>query len=216
MTVNCARRRREPGRDRAVRPRARRLHRRRAAPRRAVRAGRRRHPVPRRDRRAAAGLQAKLLRVLEDRGICAGRQRARAQGRRARRRGDQPRPLRGRGARAAASARTCTTGCGHRARRCRRCASAAATCQLLARALPGRPAAARYGARRCAWTPARSRRSAGHAWPGNVRELRNVHGAGRAAVGGGDVLGVEDLALGARSALAIVHAGGRRRRRAAE
>ena len=41
-------------RERAVRPRARRLHRRRAALGRQVRAGRRRHAVPRRDRRHAA------------------------------------------------------------------------------------------------------------------------------------------------------------------
>jgi hypothetical protein len=38
----------------------------RCATARAVRGGRRRHAVPRRDRRHAAALQAKLLRVLED------------------------------------------------------------------------------------------------------------------------------------------------------
>ena len=53
-------------RERAVRSRARRVHRRHRQQAGAVRAGRRRHAVPRRDRRAAARpSQAKLLRVLE-------------------------------------------------------------------------------------------------------------------------------------------------------
>ena len=55
----------QPDRDRAVRPREGRVHRRRPRARRRVRGGRRRHAVPRRDRRAAARLQPKLLRVLE-------------------------------------------------------------------------------------------------------------------------------------------------------
>ncbi len=46
---------RDPARKRALRPRARRLHRRRGAQDRQGRGGRRRHPVPRRDRRDPAG-----------------------------------------------------------------------------------------------------------------------------------------------------------------
>ena len=53
-------------RQRAVRPRQRRVHRRRARPGRAGRGGRGRHAVPRRDRRDHAALQAKLLRFLQD------------------------------------------------------------------------------------------------------------------------------------------------------
>jgi hypothetical protein len=58
---------RHAARGRVLRRRARRLHRRRPqGPRRQVQAGRRRHAVPRRDRRHAAGLQAKLLRALQE------------------------------------------------------------------------------------------------------------------------------------------------------
>ena len=46
---------REPARERALRAQEGRLHRRRRRPARPLRGGRRRHPLPRRDRRAAAG-----------------------------------------------------------------------------------------------------------------------------------------------------------------
>ena len=63
------RERRRPGRrhlrKRAFRPRERRIHRRQDGSRRPLRAGRRRHAVPRRDRNVPLNLQAKLLRVLE-------------------------------------------------------------------------------------------------------------------------------------------------------
>ena len=53
-------------RERALRPRARRLHGRDRAARGALRAGRRRHALPRRDRRDLAGRQVKLLRFLQE------------------------------------------------------------------------------------------------------------------------------------------------------
>ena len=54
VAVNCAALPETPARERALRPRARRLHRRASSAQdRQVRAGRRRHAVPRRDRRAA-------------------------------------------------------------------------------------------------------------------------------------------------------------------
>ena len=99
----------DAARERAVRPRARRLHRREGRPHGAVRAGRRRHAVPRRDRRAAARDAAQ-----------AAARAAGAQGAARRRRTprspfdarlvdrDQPRP-RGRGRRASASAKTSST-----------------------------------------------------------------------------------------------------------
>ena len=55
VKLNCAAIPAVPDRERAVRPRARRLHRRHRPAHRPLRAGRRRHPVPRRGRRAAAG-----------------------------------------------------------------------------------------------------------------------------------------------------------------
>ena len=54
VAVNCARLPRDADRGRAVRSRARRVHRRGQAPRRALQGRRRRHAVPRRGRRAAA------------------------------------------------------------------------------------------------------------------------------------------------------------------
>ena len=58
---------RAPAGERAVRPRARGVHRGRPPEERAVRAGRRGDALPRRDRRDAAwAMQAKLLRVLQD------------------------------------------------------------------------------------------------------------------------------------------------------
>ena len=84
----------EPDRERAVRPRARRLHRRGVAARRAVRAGRRRHALPRRDRRAADRAPAEAA-------ARAAGKRVRAGGRQPHRarlgphpRGDQSRPRR--------------------------------------------------------------------------------------------------------------------------
>ena len=62
----------DPGgvdRERAVRPREGRLHRRADAADRPVRARRRLDDLPRRDRRAAGRLQVKLLRVLQERQI---------------------------------------------------------------------------------------------------------------------------------------------------
>ena len=63
------RHRRDAHRDRALRPRAGRVHRRLPAQARPVRAGPRRHPLPRRDRQLRPELQAKLLRVLQEREI---------------------------------------------------------------------------------------------------------------------------------------------------
>ena len=66
LPVNCAAIP-NAGRERAVRPRARRLHRRGGSAAGLLRAGRRRHAVPRRDRRDDAGDAGKPLRVLEER-----------------------------------------------------------------------------------------------------------------------------------------------------
>ena len=69
VDLNCAGAPRGPARERALRPREGRLHRRRRAQGRPARARPRRHAVPRRDRRHAAEMQPKLLRVLEEQAL---------------------------------------------------------------------------------------------------------------------------------------------------
>ena len=90
--------RRDPARAdrvRAVRARARRVHRRDRAQARPVRARRRRHDLPRRDRRHdRLGAGQGAARAADGR-VHARRRRAGAEGRRARRRRDQPRPAGG-------------------------------------------------------------------------------------------------------------------------
>ena len=95
-------------RERAVRPRARRVHRRGRRPARQVRGGRRRHDLPRRDRRHEpedAGQGAARAAGADD---GAGRRHAAHQGGRPRARGDQQGPADG-DSRRPSSARTCTS-----------------------------------------------------------------------------------------------------------
>ena len=117
-----------------------------------VRGGRRRHAVPRRGRRAAAGAAGQAA------ARAAGGARSGAsatpttdQGRRAAGRGDAARP-RGRGRRRAGSARTSTTGSTSCRCACRRCASAPRTSRcsralFVERARAQRPRLARRGRR---------------------------------------------------------------------
>ena len=81
-------------RERALRPRARRVHRRAPAEARPVRDGRRRHGVSRRDRRDGAGAAGEAAAVSRREDLQARRRRRRHPRRRARRRGDQPQPRR--------------------------------------------------------------------------------------------------------------------------
>ena len=85
----------QPVRVGAVRPRARRLHRRRSRARGRVRGGRRRHAVSRRDRRAAAAAAAEAAARAGGARGAPHRLGAGAEGERPRRRGHQPRPARG-------------------------------------------------------------------------------------------------------------------------
>ena len=79
VVVDCGARAARAGRERAVRPRARRLHRRDRDRAGAFEAGRRRHPLPRRDRRAAARAAAEAAaRARERRGAPRRRRHARA------------------------------------------------------------------------------------------------------------------------------------------
>ena len=136
-------------------------------------------------------MQAKLLRVLQERQVRARRRHATDPGRRARRRRDQPRP-RGGGRRTARSARICYYRLNVVSIACRRCASARDDIPLLATYFVAEARAAsasggsglsRGGACPC---------SIGYDWPGNVRELENA--IERALVlGSGDWIGLEDL-----------------------
>ena len=84
--------RRVAARERAVRPRARLVHRRRRAARGALRAGRRRHAVPRRDRRDLAGDPGQAAALSAGARVRARRRQPDDQGRRARHRRDQSQP----------------------------------------------------------------------------------------------------------------------------
>ena len=95
---------------------------------RAARERRRRHGVPRRDRRDGAGAAGQAAALPRREELQARRRRGRHPRRRARRRGDQPQP-RGGGRRRAASAATCSTGSTSCRCRCRRCASTPRTCR---------------------------------------------------------------------------------------
>ena len=163
---------RDADRERAVRPREGRLHRRRPQPAGALRGGGRRHPAARRDRRAAA------------RG--AGQGAARARGAHLRARGRRSRPAAptcawwrpptatcGPWSKPGASAPTSSSASRSSRSSCRPCASGASDIPLLARHL-------------LAAAAARNRRPAPELaadalellsrqpWPGNVRELANV------------------------------------------
>ena len=83
-----------PARERAVRPRARRVHRRGAEQEGPARAGRRRHAVPGRDRRPGAGGAVQAAARDRDRRARARRRHAHGARRRAARRRDEPRPRR--------------------------------------------------------------------------------------------------------------------------
>ena len=82
----------EPAGERAVRPREGRLHRRRPPPDRQVRAVQRRHPLPRRDRRHAAGLAGQDPARAAGAGVRARRRQRDDPDRRAADRGHPPRP----------------------------------------------------------------------------------------------------------------------------
>ena len=81
---------RPPGGERALRARARRVHRRQEHAARPHRDGRRRHPLPRRDRRAARAVAGQAAQVPRHDALPPPGRAARDRGLAARRRGDQP------------------------------------------------------------------------------------------------------------------------------
>ena len=117
---------RHAARERDLRPREGRLHRRHRSPCRLLRAGRSRHAVSRRDRRDDAGDAGEAAARPAGAQVPAARRAHRAGSRRARARGDQHRSGRRRFARAGC-ARTSTTASTCSRSRCRRCAIARTT-----------------------------------------------------------------------------------------
>ncbi len=167
-------------RERAVRPRARRVHRRQDRSRGALRAGRRRHALPRRDRQHVAGGSR--------RSCCACCRRA-SSSRSARR---------GRGASTCASSRRRTPTCGRRSPRGRFREDLLFRLNTIEIELPPlrerredipapRRATFSSGTRRATGRPchastrARMQALLAHCWPGNVRELDHAVERARAA-----------------------------------
>ena len=139
-------------------------------PRRALRAGRRRHAVPRRDRQHLAGPAGEAAARARDRRVRARRLVAHAPRQRAHPLGHQRRPPRRRWRRAA-SGRTCSSASTRSRSRCRRCATAARTSRC-SRAHFLLQHAQRYRKRLSGVRPgAPCSCCCDHAWPGNVREL---------------------------------------------
>ena len=159
-------------RERVVRPRARRLHRRAVAADRTLRGRQPVDALPRRDRRAAAGSAGEAAARAAGTGDRAAGQHAAAQDRRPDHRRHQPQPRTGgrptaRSARISSTASTCSRSS------CRRCASASRTS-------PGwcgrssTSSRALFGKRIESVSKDSLRDLQGYSWPGNVRELRNV------------------------------------------
>ena len=163
---------RDAARDRAVRPREGRVHRRDQAQARPVRAGRQGHAVPRRGRRHDAGAAGQAAARAAGARVRARRRRGDHQGRRARRLRDPPGPQ-GRG-RGGALPR------GPVLPPARRALHGAAAARAHARtsrcwSRTSSPSWRRAPTRRCSGIDdAALARLCAHHWPGNVRELENA------------------------------------------
>ena len=177
---------RRPDRGRAVRPRARRVHRRGGRAPRPLRGGGRRHAVPRRDRRAVgAGPGQAAARAPGRRGPPRRRERL-APRRRADRRGHQPAARAGSGGRPVPRRPALPARRGPH-RRARRSATAPATCRCSRRASGAMPPRAWARARRCRPRPSRrSRATTGRATCASCRTCiawMAVHSPRRGRVG---------------------------------
>ena len=164
---------RDAARERDLRPREGRVHRRADRRHGLLRAGRPRHAVPRRDRRDDAGHAGQAAARAAGADVPAARRAAGADGGRARDRRDQRR-IPPRRCRRASSARTSTTGSTCSPSSCRRCASASEDLPLLVQAFLDEFNAAQRQVDRRRRPGRDADRSSSYHWPGNVRELRNV------------------------------------------
>ena len=162
---------RRAGRVRAVRARARRVHRRRGPAVGPLRGGAPGHALPRRSRRAVAARAGQAAARAPGRRDPPRRRERRPGRRRAGRRRHQPIARQG-GARPVRSARICSFGWRSSASRCRRCASASRIFPLLAQHF-WKEATQRTGSR-AILGPEALAALCRHVWPGNVRELQNV------------------------------------------
>ena len=157
-----------PVRERAVRPREGRVHRREDRSRRPLRAGRRRHAVPRRDRQHPARPAGQAAARARDRRVRARRLVAHAPRERADRLGDQRRPRSGggRGPLPPGSALPA-----EHDRDSPAAAARPARGHPAARALFLGQHAQRYRKAITGFDPAAMQALLDHPWPGNVREL---------------------------------------------
>ena len=157
----------EPARERALRLRARRVHRRQGAEARPVRGGRRRHAVPRRDRRAAGGHAGQAAQGAGGDDVPAPRRHARSDGRAC---GSSRPPTRiwPRRSSAGPSASTSTTGSTCSTSACRRCATGART-------------SCRSPSTSCASSATRMRKPAASLAPETERILRDYDYPGQRA-----------------------------------
>ena len=194
VAVNCKALATRRARIRALRPRARRLHGRRALAAGALRARGRRHALPRRDRRDRARLPDEAAAGAAGAARAAGRRQRRQARRRARRRRQQPRPARRgrggalpRGSLLPARRDPHPSAAAARAPRGRACRSRTHFLARWNREL-GRSVAG--------WTPEVERWLVAHSWPGNVRELENAIERG-VVLARGDRIGFDDLLVDA-------------------
>ncbi len=163
---------REPARERVVRSREGRVHRRAVPAQGQDRDGGRRHAVPRRGRRHSAEDAGGSAARARDQGVDPPRRQPRGQGGLPRGVRDQRRPGEGRPGRAR-SARTSTSASTSSRSRSRRCASGGRTFPLLARHFVER-FARQMDKRITGISPAAMELLVAHDWPGNVRELSNA------------------------------------------
>ena len=159
-------------RERAVRPRQGRVHRRGRRSARSVRARRQGDAVPRRDRGdPAARFKPSCCACCRSARSSASATPGRCRSTRAS--SPQRTAISPRWSRRARSARICTTGCASSRFTCRRCASAPATSPCSSRACSAK-IARELGKEIHYVTPTALARLAARDWPGNIRELENT------------------------------------------
>ena len=163
---------REPARVGALRPHARRVHRRRREQEGAARSRREGHDLPRRNRRDERRHAGQAAARAAGAAVPARRRARGAAGRHPRHRRDQPGSRRRR-SRKGGSAKICSTASTSSRLRCRRCASAARTSRC-SRSTSSSSTPSRWRRTITGMSREAMELLLQHDWPGNIRELENV------------------------------------------